>query len=421
MTKQNLRLLFLFLICLSLGCTKSSDSATSVKGEEPEWIEASPSATAVRNFLVDKNATDEVAALFYNLKAYAQNGVMIGQQDAFINRYSEQSNVFSDKSDIKLTTGQDPIVVGSDLIFATNYHNDGTSTSGWWYEQELLLKKQIKESYKRGLVVTICWHMNEPYHGDAFYVSEMDKVDPTLKNRAFVSILEGNENHEYYKKKLDKVAQILSSTTDDSGKPIPVILRLFHEFDGSWFWWGIPHYATPAQFIKNWQFTVKYLRDQKGLHNILYAFSPGDTFTSESAYTTCYPGDDYVDVVGFDNYEDYGAKGAAGVANVSSKLKIISDFAIAHKKVAALTEFGYSSANKSVSKLYTSYMLPAFTQSNAKIAYAMYWYNNQTSYYTATPYNPEPAKDFVDFASSPYIFLSGDTRNLYRFPSSINN
>lgn len=408
---------FVVLAAFLASCSKSDSGSPSANPDGPIWAEVSPTAEAVRPLLVDKNASAEAAALFYNLKAYAQSGIMVGQQDAFINRYSESSNVFSDKPDIKLTTGQDPLVVGCDFIFATSYHNDGTSASGWWYEQELLLKKQIKEAYKRGLVVTICWHMNEPFHGDAFYVSDMDKVDPTLKNRAFVSILEGNENHDYYKKKLDKVAQILSSTTDDSGKPIPVILRLFHEFDGSWFWWGIPHYATPAQFIKNWQFTVKYLRDQKGLHNVLYAFSPNDSFTSAASYASCYPGDDYVDVVGFDCYEDYGSKGVTGITNVATKLKILSDFAISHKKVAALTEFGYASTNRYVSKLYTSYMLPAFQQSGAKIAYAMFWYNNQSSYYTATPYNPEPAKDFVEFVGSSLILLSGDTRKLYLFPN----
>jgi hypothetical protein len=62
-------------------------------------------------------------------------------------------------------------------------------------------------------------------------------------------------------------------------------------------------------------------------------------------------------------------------------------------------------------------MLPAFQQSGAKIAYAMFWYNNQSSYYTATPYNPEPAKDFVEFVGSSLILLSGDTRKLYLFPN----
>lgn len=412
--KRNFAFLYICLCFSFTSCSKSNDSAPNLG---PLWADVQPTASAVKPLMVDKNATTETAALFYNLKSYSTQGIMLGQQDAFIDRYAQQSNVYSETPDIKLTTGQNPIIVGADFMFTTNYHNEGTTASGWWYDQELLLRKVIKESYKKGLVTTISWHVNEPYNKDAFYVSEMDKIDPTLKNKAFKSILEGGENHAYYVSLLDKIAQVLSTTTDGSGKPIPVILRLFHEFDGSWFWWGIPYYATSAEFIQNWQFTVKYLRDQKGLHNVLYAFSPGDTFTSEASYTTCYPGDDYVDIIGFDNYENYGAEGTTGSSKVSGKLKILSDIAIKHKKIAALTEFGYASTNVSVTNLYTKFMYPALVGSKANIAYAMYWNNTENIYYTPTPaVNPSAATDFNNFVNMPEILVDKDVRDLYSFP-----
>ena len=57
--------------------------------------------------------------------------------------------------------------------------------------------------------------------------------------------------------------------------------------------------------------TVDYLRDSCGLHNVLYAYSPdrsridmSSESTCEAGYLYAYPGDEYVDVLGFDDYWD---------------------------------------------------------------------------------------------------------------------
>jgi mannan endo-1,4-beta-mannosidase len=60
-----------------------------------------------------------------------------------------------------------------------------------------------------------------------------------------------------------------------------------------------------------WQFTVHYLRDTKKLHNLIYVFSPDRSrWNLDDApvdYLYAYPGDDYVDVLGIDNYRDVGS------------------------------------------------------------------------------------------------------------------
>lgn len=38
---------------------------------------------------------------------------------------------------------------------------------------------------------------------------------------------------------------------------------------------------------------------------MLYAFSPDIKFDSREDYLLRYPGDDYVDILGFDDYEDF--------------------------------------------------------------------------------------------------------------------
>src|SRR5690606_3494954 len=136
--------------------------------------------------------------------------------------------------------------------------------------------------------------------------------------------------------------------------PVPIIFRPFHEFDGDWFWWGHAH-CTATEYKQLYQFTVEYLRDELGVHNFLYAWSPDRNFNSEAQYLERYPGHDYVDLVGMDNYGDLQA--STGMATASHKMKIVSDFAEQHHKVAALTETGLS--NLGQANWYTAVLLKA--------------------------------------------------------------
>lgn len=49
---------------------------------------------------------------------------------------------------------------------------------------------------------------------------------------------------------------------------------------------------------------VNYLEDN-GVHNFVYVYSPNGPIANETEYLERYPGDAYVDVLGFDYYDDY--------------------------------------------------------------------------------------------------------------------
>ena len=87
---------------------------------------------------------------------------------------------------------------------------------------------------------------------------------------------------------------------DDKGTLIPVVFRMYHEHTGAWFWWGSKQ-CTPEEYKQLWIMTVEYLRDKKNVHNLLYAYSPSET-KNEAEYLERYPGDEYVDIVGYDCY-----------------------------------------------------------------------------------------------------------------------
>ena len=80
-----------------------------------------------------------------------------------------------------------------------------------------------------------------------------------------------------------------------------------------------------------------------GVHNFIYAFSPDVKFNSESEYLERYPGDDYVDLLGMDDYADFGRAGRYDISGAVKKLKIVSDLAIKKNKLAAFTETGLES------------------------------------------------------------------------------
>ena len=60
---------------------------------------------------------------------------------------------------------------------------------------------------------------------------------------------------------------------------------------------------------------------EKGLTNMVVAYSPDRFFSNEEEYLTWYPGDDVIDIVGMDNYHDL--KCDSGVNEVIKKLHVV--------------------------------------------------------------------------------------------------
>ena len=83
----------------------------------------------------------------------------------------------------------------------------------------------------------------------------------------------------------------------------PVLFRPFHENTGSWFWWG-KAFCDAETYKSVFKYTVEYLRDIKDVHNLLYVYGPGSEATTMQEYEERYPGDEFVDMVGFDTYDD---------------------------------------------------------------------------------------------------------------------
>ena len=404
----------LALISLSFLSATSCSSDKTTEEEEvivtpPPVVETDPlTTTNVATYMVDKNATPETAALFYNLKKLAKTKFAIGQQDAFNSFYQDAGG----DSDIKKNTGYDPAVLGSDFMFITDKNNNNQSDN-WFYQQEQKITSDVKAAYAKGIINTFSWHIREPYKEDSFYTDDMTADE---KATAFKSILPGGTNHEWYKKKLDKVASVVLNLKGSKGELIPIIFRPFHEFDGSWFWWGA-NFSTPDEYKKAYQFTVDYLKNTKGVHNILYAFSPDNSYTTEVSYLSRYPGDTYVDIIGMDNYGDFNNQGQNGADKANAKMKIISDLAKTKVKIAAMTETGYSvtNSNASIENWFSTYLYSALTANDIEVSYVLFWNNNMDGYYVPNAAAPN-ANDFKTFATKSKSALVNSLPKMYELP-----
>jgi mannan endo-1,4-beta-mannosidase len=402
------KIALIILSALVVSCSSDKESDDPVVIIDPPTQSDPLTTQNVTNYMVDASATKETVALFFNLKKLAKTKVAIGQQDAFNSFYQDAGG----DADIKKNTGYDPAILGSDFMFITDKNNNNQADN-WFYQQEVKITNDVKLAYAKGMINTFCWHLREPNKEDSFYAADMTSEQKTT---AFKSILPGGANNEWYKKKLDKVASVVSNLKGANGELIPIIFRPFHEFDGSWFWWGA-NFCTPEEYKAAYQFTVDYLRNTKGVHNILYAFSPDNSYSTEANYLSRYPGDKYVDILGMDNYGDFDNQGSTGASRANAKLKMISDLAINKIKIAALTETGYqvTSTKPPVADWFSNYLYSALTSNSIEVSYVLFWNNTKDGYWVPNG-TVSNASDFKTFSSKTKSALVNSLPKMYELP-----
>lgn len=346
--------------------------------------------------LIDKDASPKTKALFRNLKRIQDEGkVLFGHQEA--TTYGRTWRGDKDRSDVKDITGSHPAVIGLDFADVTV-----TNTEQFLKEKAKLIKSVV-DTYNRGGISTFAWHQKNPANGGSFYWEK----NPV---KIVSDILSGGKLHDTYKFYLKTVADVADAFRTENGELIPIIFRPYHEYDGDWFWWGKGH-CTKEEFIELWRFTVDYLKDELGVHNFIYAFSPDCRFDTEEEFLDYYPGDKYVDMLGMDNYWNFRPDGNNNPALAEKKLRIVSDVAKRKGKLAAFTETGLEGVTQA--DWFTSALLPILKKVN--VCYVLVWrnaYDNPSHHYA--PDKGHPAEmDFKEFTGSGIILLEKDLPNMY--------
>jgi len=302
---------------------------------------------------------------------------------------------------VKSVTGLHPAVIGVDFSGLSGIPETAIENT------RQSLRKNIAATYNRGGVTTVAWHFSNPVSPGGFYWKDSVSL-PAVKY-----IIPGGVAHEKYTTILRSIGEFVKTIKDNDGNLVPMIFRPFHEFDGNWFWWGKAHY-TREEFTSLWKFTVFYLRDSIGVHNFIYAFSPDCTFKTAEQYLESYPGNEWADMLGVDNYADFGRDGKYNLDSGIMKLQIVSNIAKKANKLAAFTETGLESIPNTT--WWTGTLLKALKAKKMRLSYVLVWRNDRNSpthFYAPFPDQASEA-DFIKFYDDKYTMFEKDLKKIYR-------
>lgn len=339
---------------------------------------------------VDPDASQETINLYKNLGKIA-NGeqFLFGQEHPLSFQLSSIRHDLS-TSDCKDVTGDHPAVYGIDphyMLYKTAQ------------EKETHIN-EAKHAYENGSVVTFDFHQQSRTDNKLYY---SDLTTQSDKELVYDIVNDNNGTREWFYSELDEILDIINNDL-----AFPVVFRLFHEMDGNWFWWGTAtKNHSPELYKEFYQLAADYIKGKTNL--VLFAWSP-NTQVNESYY----PGDAYVDVVGFDLYEP-------SKNDLKSKLIDLSNFAYEHNKVAILAETGDRNAyTTNDPDFWTSKILAAIKEggSEIRIAWVLAWFNapwassQDDLFIPNSNSSTESKNDFVTFKNDSQTLFQSDTKTL---------
>lgn len=209
----------------------------------------------------------------------------------------------------------------------------------------------------QGGLVGITYHADNPFTGGSAWdlggVNLAELGDPA-NPRMWAG--------QRWQTELDKAADVLQNL---QAAGAVVLFRPLHESNGSWFWWG---QADPGAFQATWRGVFNYLTFTKGLHNLLWVYS-GNRNLGGDLYnpTRLYPGDDLVDVVGLDIYDDDLSDADGGEPGYAAMLALGKPFAI--------TEYGAAGGHDGALQLANSEVIQRIKVQYPATVLASAWYS----------------------------------------------
>ena len=152
---------------------------------------------------------------------------------------------------------------------------------------------------EKGGIVTFCWHWFAPEK----YLEANDKpwwrgysADAVSLDLEAIMNGEDEEGYELLLSDIDAIAEYLKEL---QSYDIPILWRPLHEAGGDpkwnnpWFWWGS---GGSDSYIKLWQLMYDRLTNYHNLNNLIWVWNGQNV--------NWYPGDEYVDIIGYDYYAE---------------------------------------------------------------------------------------------------------------------
>jgi len=262
--------------------------------------------------------------------ALRENLLKIGASGKFVYSWSTAQGDWRPKGPTEFheKTGDDPLLTFYEF----------SSIVGTWRPPAFLARfrplarEQIKREFRAHRTIPfVTWHMENPYAkegipcGQAWYYRKKIAGYPQEHANVPREILEGTgsvcgtrsgkgpSGHAFANPRawfdwmLGQGIAFCRELKDDEGRQIPIAFRFFHEPDGGGFWWGYED-TTPEDLIRLHRYAVDRVRRGLGAGNVLFCYGP-DRYWGEAGepgrlgtYLAGYPGDDFIDILGFDDY-----------------------------------------------------------------------------------------------------------------------
>ncbi len=226
-------------------------------------------------------------AYLHALPERATPGVLVGQNVGHAN-YGLDQGYAKYYTGLQAATGFRPAILGVD------YGYEKMSATGMSAANQLMIRHA-----RDGGVVTISVSPPNPLTGGGL------RDRSTGGGSLAAATSPGTEAFRRWRATLDMVADALTELRDAG---VVVLWRPLHEMNGDFFWWSAgldSGWATPDDFRALWRDMFRYYTQQRGLNNLLWVYAPNyQSNEGVKPVDFYYPGDEYVDVVGLDYYEN---------------------------------------------------------------------------------------------------------------------
>ncbi|MBR3965897.1 MAG: hypothetical protein IKJ91_02355 [Clostridia bacterium] len=315
-------------------------------------------------------------------------------------------------ADFEKSTGQKPGIIGID----TGCY--GVMMPTITPERLSQLVCETVDYCADGGIVTCSAHWTNPYAPDQLVRGKLGEFSTPEEYEAALRAVftPGNEYYDFFMEILSLDADLFEALENNG---VPMIYRPIHEMNGGWFWFCVTQNGTTMSadvMVDFWKFIYNYMEEERGLTNLLWNYGPN---TSGNVQNTpggtmgpmyCYPGDEYVDMVGVDWY-------TSGNLEIRSGNNYLDMLDQTHK-IGAITEFGVSGAVKAESyeeqhKLYNtdSLLIDLWTllDDGYNFTYLLTWHNQ--SFCTIGAMGGE--KGGFDFMNEDYTLGQADVKALF--------
>jgi hypothetical protein len=177
----------------------------------------------------------------------------------------------------------------------------GTYMSYAGFSPNTAARDRLLEHHRRGGIVTLVWHPDNPTGGGAF--------TPPLTTLQLQQMIDDNTAvGQAWQVQLNRAAAALQVF---AAAGVPVLFRPLHEQNTPFFWWGYDGSSgdalrqRQAAWVAMWRDLVHELTVTKGLHNLAFLFGANQvTYDGIAPPLLFYPGGSAVDAVGIDIYDE---------------------------------------------------------------------------------------------------------------------